>query len=130
MNQNNKDEINIENFSFEKEVLKYEGLEPKGWNILVRLYIPPNKTNNGLYLPTSVTDEHEYKSCVGLVLKKAKGVYKDDRYKLTGNWCEVGDWVVFPRHSGYPLNYKDIPIYILKEDSIDLIINNPKDIKR
>lgn len=121
--------IDLTNFSKEEEVAKFKDIEAKGWTLLVRLYTEP-KVKNGLYMPDIVHDEQQYRSCVGLVVRKSKAVYLDDRYNQTGQWCDVGDWVVFPRHAGYKIHYEGMPIFVLKEDAIDLVIGDPSKITR
>lgn len=121
--------IDIQNFIPEEEIAKFEGVRPQGWTVVVRLYTEP-KVKNGLYKPDIVHDEQQYRSCVGLVVKKSKAAYLDDRYTQTGQWCKEGDWVVFPRHAGYKIHHDGIPIFVLKEDAIDLVIDDPTKISR
>lgn len=121
--------IDLQNFSKEEEISKFEDVEPQGWTILVRLYTEP-KVKNGLYIPDIVHDEQQYKNCVGLVVRKSKAAYLDDRYNQTGEWCKVGDWVGFPRHAGYKIHYEGLPVFVLKEDAIDFVIGDPTKITR
>jgi len=121
--------IDLQNFFPDEEIAKFKDVEPQGWTILVRLYTEP-KVKNGLYMPDIVHDEQQYRSCVGLVVRKSKAAYLDDRYDKTGQWCDVGDWVVFPRHAGYKIHYEGMPIFVLKEDAIDLVIKDPSKIAR
>lgn len=127
----NKEDLGIDlnNFSKEEEINKFSDIEPQGWTILVRLYTEP-KVVNGIFRPDIVHDEQQYRSCVGLVVKKSKAAYLDPRYEQTGKWCEVGDWVVFPRHAGYKIQCHNLPVFVLKEDAIDLIISDPSHITR
>ena len=122
--------IDLADFNKAKEVNKFEDIEPQGWTILVRLYTKPKKSVNVLYMPDSVHDEQQFRSCVGLVIKKAKATYLDNRYSQTGKWCEVGDWVLFPRHAGYKITYDGMPTFVLKEDAIDAVLKNPEIIER
>lgn len=121
--------IDLTNFSKEEEIAKFNDVEPQGWTILVRLYTEP-KVVKGIFRPDIVHEEQQYKSCVGLVVKKSKAAYLDSRYEQTGKWCEIGDWVVFPRHAGYKILCHNLPVFILKEDAIDLVISDPTVIAR
>jgi hypothetical protein len=38
--------------------------------------------------------------------------------------------VVFPRHAGYKIHHDGMPIFVLKEDAIDLVIDDPTKISR
>ncbi len=121
--------IDLSNFSKEEEIAKFDGFEPQGWNVIVRLYVKPQMVN-GVYMPDAVHEDQQYHNCVGIVVKKSKGAYNDPRYDRTGEWCKVGDWVVFPRHAGYKVTYKGMPVFVLKEDAIDVIIEDPSSIRR
>jgi len=122
--------IDLLNFSLEKQLKIYDGIEMQGWNILVQLYIQTEKTEGGILIPDLARDEEQYRSCVGLVIKKSKASYEDPRYRQTGHWCKVGDWVVFPRHAGYKISVLGAPTFILKEDAIDFTIDDPTKIAR
>jgi co-chaperonin GroES (HSP10) len=126
----NDEGIDLENFSKEEEIAKFSGLEAVGWTIIVRLYVEPQSTKSGIFIPAKAHEEQQYKGCVGLVVKKGKGTYLDDRYAQTGHWCEVGDWVGFPRHAGYRIYHNGTPLWVLKEDGIDYRTDDPRKISR
>lgn len=125
----NDEGIDFENFDKEAEIARFKGITPVGWEIAVRLYVAPVK-NNGIFIPDVSHDEQQYKSCVGLVVNKAKGVYKDEKYKDTGAWCEIGDWIVFPRQGGQKLYWEGLPIYSLKEDALYWVVDDPRKVTR
>jgi co-chaperonin GroES (HSP10) len=117
--------IDLATFDKEAEIAKFKGvIRAVGWGLYVRLYTEPNMVKS-VMRPPSVQEEDMYTNCVGLVVQQGKGAYKDARYADTGPWCEVGDWVVFPRHSGYRILVKGIPIWVLKEDAIDGVAESP-----
>lgn len=121
--------IDLDNFSIEDEINKFEGLEANGWDVILRLYTAPKK-KNGLIMPDSVHTEQQFTGCVGLVVKVAEGAYKDLRYSETGEWCKTGQWRIFPRHAGYKIYYEGIPLYVLKEDGIGPKVDDPSKITR
>lgn len=125
-NQTNEDTgIDLENFDKEAEIAKFKNIRPTGWSLAVRLYTKPQKVGN-LYVPDGYHEEQKYKNFVGLVVAAADGVYKDEvRYKDTGPWCKVGDWVYFPRHAGYQISFRGMPVYILNDDVISGILTDP-----
>jgi co-chaperonin GroES (HSP10) len=123
--------IDIDNFNKEAEIAKFQkALRMVGWSILVRLYIAPATTKSGVFISDDAHNEQKYVNCVGLVVDKAPGTYKDRRYEDTSSWCDIGDWVVFPRHAGYRIEIFDTPCWVLKEDAIDGITHDPRLIKR
>lgn len=126
-----KDEgIDLTNFSIEEEIAKFKGIKPQGWTVVVRLYIEPQQVN-GIYIPDTSHEDQRFQSCAGFVVGISPAAYKDsERYGQTGPWCQLGDWVIFPRHAGYIIYYEGIPLYILKEDAIDGVIDDPRKIKK
>ena len=66
----------------------------------------------------------------GLVVKLSTGAYKDDRYKLTGPYCKVGDWVMFPRAHGTTYSYNGLTTITLNEDAVLKVIDDPRSIAR
>ncbi len=116
--------IDLVNFDADAEIAKFEDLPPVGWSLMLRLYTEPEMTAGGLILPPKVRDEAVCNNFIGLVVGMSKDAYTDIRYEKTGPWCKIGDWVIFPRHSGYRIFVGDIPLWILKEDAIDIPIKN------
>lgn len=123
--------IDLNAFDKEVEIAKFKkAVKAVGWTLFVRLYTEPKKTSGGLIMPDKVRDEALYTSCVGLVIQKGKGVYTDDRYRGTGPWCDIGDWILFPRHAGYRIFVYGVPIWVLKEDALDGIVHDPRGVSK
>lgn len=123
-----KEDIGIDLKIFDKdaEIAKFKNIRPAGWSIAVRLYTSPGQTAGGIIIPSSSTDEEKYRNFVGLVVAMADGAYQDEvRYKNTGPWCKVGDWVYFPRHAGYQISFRGMPVYILNDDVISGVLEDP-----
>lgn len=128
MSKNDKG-INIETFDPNLEIAQFKGIRPVGWALMIRLYGDPVE-KNGITIPKTAHDEQQYKSCVGLVVDMSPAAYKDERYKETGPWCKIGDWVIFPRHGGSKVYCDGLPCFFLKEDAIDGIADDPRRIYR
>jgi co-chaperonin GroES (HSP10) len=118
--------IDFATFDKEAEIAKFKDLAPTGWTLLLRLLTDPEKTKGGLLLPPKAREEALYTNFVGLVVNISPWAYSDERYETTGPWCKIGDWVTFPRHSGYRMFVGNIPLWVLKEDAIDIPIKNEK----
>ena len=117
--------IDLNNFNTEEEVAKFKNLRLAGWSIAVRLYTQPSKVGS-LFVPDSVRNEEQYRNFVGLVVGVSKAAYQDKvRYEQTGPYCKIGDWVFFPRHSGYKIKYHGMPLFILNEDVISGVLEDP-----
>ncbi len=129
--------IDFENYNLDEEIEKYKGAHPQGYRIIVRLYKPKieTRTKGGIILTTSIinkqNEDHKFMNFVGLVVKMAPGCYADkERYKLTGPYCKVGDWVVVPRPHAHTYNYKGLTTLSISEDYIEQVIDDPRDILR
>lgn len=70
--------------------------------ILVAVYIRPEKTKSGIYLTSNTRDEDRYQGKAGLVLKKGPLAFvDDDANKFHGQNVEVGDWVFYRVSDGF-----------------------------
>ena len=70
--------------------------------LLVAVYVRPQKTKSGIILTDKTTDEDRYQSKVGLVLKKGSSAFNDN----TGEWfngveINESDWIVFRPSDGW-----------------------------
>lgn len=126
-----KNDEGIDVLTFDKalEIAKFKGLNPCGWQILVRLYTAPIEIN-GLERPRTAHDEQQYQSCTGLVIDMGPMAYKDEKYKDCGPWCKIGDWIVFPRHGGIKIYCDGLPCFILSEDQILKTIDDPRRVNK
>ena len=72
--------------------------------VLVAIYIRPEKTKSGLYLSAQTRDEDRYQGKVGLIIKKGADAFVDD----TGKWfkgvnLDVGNWIYFRPSDGWQI---------------------------
>jgi len=70
--------------------------------ILMAVYIRPEKTKSGIVLPGQTREEDKYQSKVGLVLKKGPAAFIDE----TEGWfkdieIKEDDWLVFKPSDGW-----------------------------
>jgi co-chaperonin GroES (HSP10) len=127
--------IDFENYNLEEEVAKYQGDSPKGWQVVIRVYVPQKISKVGsIFLADNTVDQlnkdNKLINFTGLVVKLSTGAYKDDRYKLTGPYCKVGDWVMFPRAHGTTYSYNGLTTITLNEDAVLKVIDDPRSIAR
>jgi len=133
--------IDPDNFNFDDILLHYKDDMPQGWQIVLRLYIPPSPPSKSgerkigsVILPNSMAHkvrmDEKFGSMVGLVVKMADGVYKDERYKLTGPYCKPGDWVMVPRAHGHSYDYNGYTSLTINEDAILKVVGNPTSISK
>lgn len=125
--------IDLDSFKKEDEINIFKDIKTKGFQLLVRLYIPPKKIGS-VFLPDASHDTFQYKSCVGLVVQKGPAAYgkRFDFLQEGGDlsWCDVGDWVVFARHEGIQMKIHGKPCQFLNDSSILAVISSPEMIAR
>ena len=94
--------------------------------VLVAIYLRPQKTKSGIYLTDKTVEEDRYQGKVGLILKTGPSAFVDE----TGKWFDgetigVGDWVVFRPSDGWALSVNGQPCRILDDLSIKARIKQP-----
>jgi co-chaperonin GroES (HSP10) len=110
-----------------------------GYHMAVKIFVRPEETkeilgddgiSRKIYLPHTVTVHDKYRSCTALVLSMGSEAYKGDRFKDSGPWCKVGDWVVIPRNEGVQINYREVPMQIIPDDRVLCIVEDPSHVTR
>lgn len=94
--------------------------------LLVAVYLRPEKTKSGIYMPDVHRDEDRHQSKVGLVLKKGPNAFVDD----TNVWfkdvnVEIDDWIVFRPSDGWPITVNGTLCRILDDTYIKGRIDQP-----
>lgn len=97
-------------------------------DVVVAIYIRPDRTKSGLILTDRTRDEDKYQGKVGLVVKMGAEAFNDP----SGNWFQgvnvkVGDWVWFRASDGFALSINDREglCRVLKDTSIRGTIPRP-----
>lgn len=113
-----------------------------GDNILIRQYQPPKeiifKSGFKLHAPPKIEKNIEYLQNVGRVVQIGRTAWHDPNVKpgearfpfgFYGEpWAKVGDWVVFPRHTGTRIKIKGVDFLMLKDVYVLAQIGKPEDI--
>jgi len=120
-----------------KESLGFEPPRTCGYQVTLKLfthndedkYIFYDKTGNkitsSIINPETERSLNRFKTCVGLVIAMGPDCYQGDRFKHTGPWCKIGDFVVYPRHEGTQLYYRGTLMHVVNDDKIFWIISDP-----
>jgi co-chaperonin GroES (HSP10) len=124
--------IDFENYTLEEEIKKYDGVEPLGHQILIRIHIPKPEVNAGLITKphTMIHKEMEdnlFRKFVGLVIKIGPECYLDERF-VKGPRCQVGDWVTFTRAFGGSFSHNDLTSITINDDDVRLKVIDPRTI--
>lgn len=87
--------------------------------VLVAVYIRPQKTKSGIYLSDKTVDEDRYQSKVGLLLKSGPSAFADtgDGW-FTGQTFSEHDWLVFRPSDGWSITVNGILCRILADTQI------------
>ena len=102
-----------------------------GEDVLLGVYIRPEKTSGGLILTHDTRKEDEYQGLACLVLKMGPLAFKEDDAHHYGDIKpKVGDWVAVRKSEGFSFkvgssNDKAQPCRLMKESGVRLIINEP-----
>lgn len=97
------------------------GLQVFHNEVIVALYVRPERTASGIYLTDNIRDEDKYQGKVGLIVKMGAAAFDD----TSGGWQWEGgvglhDWVWFRPSNGFALtiNDKNGLCRVLKDTSI------------
>lgn len=87
--------------------------------ILIAIYIRPNKTKSGIYLSDQSREEDKVQGKVGLVVKKGPAAFVDE----TSEWfkdisVEVNDWVVFRPSDGWSITVNNVLCRIIDDTAV------------
>jgi co-chaperonin GroES (HSP10) len=87
--------------------------------ILIAIYIRPNKTKSGIYLSDQSREEDKVQGKVGLVVKKGPAAFVDD----TSEWfkdisVEVNDWVVIRPSDGWAITVNNVLCRIVDDTAV------------
>jgi co-chaperonin GroES (HSP10) len=87
--------------------------------ILVAIYIRPEKTSGGVLLPNQTRDEDKWQGKMGLVLKKGPSAFVDESQNwFNGVDVAVGDWVFFRPSDGWGLEVNGVLCRLLDDTVI------------
>ena len=87
--------------------------------ILIAVYVRPEKTKSGIFLPDAHRAEDQYQSKVGLVLKKGPAAFEgDDSLWFKDMNIELDDWIVFRPSEGWAITVNGVLCRMLDDTSV------------
>ena len=94
--------------------------------VLVAVYIRPQKTKSGIFLSDKTVDEDKYQSKVGLVLKKGPQAFSDE----SGSWfkdmdIKEGDWVIHRPSDGWSITVNNVLCRMLDDVNVRGSVGHP-----
>jgi len=109
-----------------KDVGDVSHIEVFNMQVLVAVYIRPEKTKSGIILSDKTRDEDRYQSKVGLIIKKGPSAFVDESDKwFSGIDVKEGDWIVFRPSDGWNITINGTLCRMLDDMSIRARISHP-----
>ncbi len=110
-----------------KEVGDISKVEIFNNQILIAVYIRPEKTKGGIFMTDNTRGEDKYQSKVGLVLKQGAAAFDvtADSPWFRDVEIEDGDWVVFRPSDGWQVTVNGCLCRILEDTAVRGRIDNP-----
>ncbi len=116
----------------------------------VQYYVDPRTgIETAIAIPDEVRAEDKYRSCVALVVSQGPDCYKGKMFEESNfmktirlffgkwmkpskkvPWCKVGDWVMIPRNEGTQINYRDVPMQMIRDVCIYGTVEDPEFVRR
>ena len=94
--------------------------------VLVAIYIRPEKTKSGIILTEVYRDEDRYQSKAALVVKKGPIAFKDPNGKWFKDFdIDLHDWIFYRPSDGLAINFNGVSCRILEDTSIKGRIPTP-----
>lgn len=79
-----------------------------GSQILIGIYVRPEKTKGGLFLTDNYRDEDKFQGKAGLILKLGSMDFdEDDKKFFGGRLPQVNDWVVYRPSHAFPVQFRN-----------------------
>lgn len=91
---------------------------------------PITGKQKSIIAPEVTKAEDKYRNCTGLVVAQGFDCYKGARFRLSGAWCKVGDFIVFPRNEGTQVMYRGLPMQYLPDDRCLGTVDDPSYVTR
>lgn len=94
--------------------------------ILLAVYIRPEKTKSGLYLSDKYREEDRYQSKVGLLVARGPSAFDEQAQEWFGAYkFELGDWLVFRPADGWSVTVNGVACKIMSDTQVKGIADNP-----
>jgi co-chaperonin GroES (HSP10) len=86
--------------------------------VLLAVYLRPEKTKSGLILTADHLDEDRYQSKVGLLVKQGPLAFEQDGNWFTGMTFQEHDWLIFRPSDGWSITVNGVLCRIFDDISI------------
>lgn len=93
--------------------------------VLLAVYLRPQRTKSGLYLTDKHTDEDRFQSKVGLLVRKGPQAFEQDGNWFSGLEFSENDWLVFRPSDGWSITVNGILCRIFDDINIKGRVPHP-----
>ena len=94
--------------------------------VLVAVYLRPEKTKGGIFVPDQNRDEDRYQGKVGLIVKAGPDAFNDPGGKwFQGVELKLHDWIVFKPSDGWGIEVNKRLCRMLDDTNIRARIQHP-----
>lgn len=109
-----------------KQIGDTSKLELFGNNLLLAVYIRPQKTKSGIFLPDQTTDEDRFQSKVGLIVGKGPFACKSEDEEWFGKEpFKLHDWVVYRPSDGWSITINGVLCRMLLDSQVRMRVPHP-----
>ena len=103
-----------------------DDFQPFHNQILVAIWMRPEKTTGGIIMPDKVLEEDRWQGKVGLVLKQGPIAFENDnRNDFKGQDVSPGDWVIFQVSNGFAIDVNGVHCRMLEDIHIKATVASP-----
>lgn len=113
-------------YALEKTKDALKGVDVLYNQVLMAIYIRPEKTAGGIIRPGGNVQEDVFQGKAGLVLKLGPTAFQDDdTYSFRGQKVDVGEWGVFKVGDAWSVQIAGFACRIVTDASIRLKVSDP-----
>ena len=109
-----------------KRIGKLDSFKLTGDQVLLGVYMRPEKTKSGIILTDNTRKEDEHQGKAGLILLKGPTAFKyDGNYGFEGAAPEIGDWVAVWVVDGRKITINGVLCRIVSSEQVRMVIPAP-----
>jgi co-chaperonin GroES (HSP10) len=97
--------------------------------ILTGIWMRPEKTDSGIFLPDKTRDEDRWQGKTGFVLKKGPLAFVSDaQTDFKGQDVNPGDCIVYRNSDGWSIDIRGVHCRMVQDTDIKMTVNDPASI--
>ena len=97
--------------------------------VLVGIYLRPEKTESGFFLTDQHRDEDRHQSKVGLLLKAGPNAFEPNAEGwFEGESFNLNDWLVLRASDGWQITVHGVLCRVLKDVQVKMRVTNPDEV--